>query len=104
MIAHADSQGIMLLGDDLSFMDMASRELQWSAHLPGLRSSIQPVLSPGHIDLFLPRGIFDMDTSSGDTLTIFRGYDHDSGGGTLWRSGDRLVAVSRKSITAYPVR
>ena len=103
-IAHADERGVMLLGQDLSFMDMASRQLMWSAHLPGLGSAVRPVLSAGHIDLFLPRGIFDMDTSDGDTLRIFRGYDHDSGGGTLWREGDRLVAVSSQKITAYAVR
>jgi outer membrane protein assembly factor BamB/TolA-binding protein len=104
MIAHADSQGVLLLGDDLSYMDMASRRLQWSAHLPGLGSAVRPILSPGRIDLFLPRGIFEMDTSDGDTLRIFRGYDHDGAGGTLWRAGDRLLAVSDRTITAYPIR
>jgi hypothetical protein len=102
-IVHADQQGVLLLGEDLSYMDWGSRQLQWSAHLPGLGSAVRPVLSPGHIDLFLPRGIFDMDTSDGDTLRIFRGYEHDSSGGTLWRAGDRLIAVSNRSITAYRV-
>ena len=102
-IVHADEHGALLLGEDLSYMDWGSRQLQWSAHLPGLGSAVRPVLSPGHIDLFLPRGIFDMDTGDGDTLRIFRGYEHDSSGGTLWRSGDRLIAVSNRSITAYAV-
>lgn len=104
MIAHADRQGVLLLGEDLSYMDFSSRDLVWSARLPGLGTAIGPVLSPGHIDLFLPRGIFDMDTTDGDTLAIFRGYDHDTAGGTLWRSGDRLITVSDRSITAYPIR
>jgi hypothetical protein len=104
MIAHADEQGVLLLGEDLSYMDLASRQLQWSAHLPGLGSSVRPVISEGHVELFLPRGIFEMDSDDGDTRQIFRGYDHDAGGGTLWRAGDRLVAVSSHTITAYPIR
>jgi outer membrane protein assembly factor BamB len=104
MIAHADEQGVLLLGEDLSYMDLASRQLQWSARLPGLGGSVRPLISDGDVDLFLPRGIFEMDSSNGDTRQIFRGYDHDAGGGTLWRAGDRLVAVSNRTITAYPIR
>ena len=53
--------------------------------------------------MFLGRGVYEIDRQTGDTLRIFRGADKECLGGALWRTGDRLVTVSNRAVTAYPI-
>jgi hypothetical protein len=71
--------------------------------MPDLLVRLTPIVSGGRVFAFAPRGIFEIDTTNGDTARILRGADLDSFGGTLNRAPGRLIAVSNIAVTAYPV-
>jgi hypothetical protein len=63
-----------------------------------------PLLAGNRLYVFSSRGIYEIDTATGDpTRAPFRGADLDSLGGALLRCGDRLVSVSNLAVTAYPL-
>jgi outer membrane protein assembly factor BamB len=103
MIAALDEKYMYFIGQDLSAMDMGSRDLKWSAKLPQVCGN-RPLVSGGHLFVSLGRGIYEIDTASGDTVRIFRGADRDSEGGNLYQGKEELISVSNRSVTAYPVK
>jgi hypothetical protein len=89
-------------GADLGALDLATRGLSWSAKLPGGSFDGAVLLGPDGVFQLTPRGIFEIDPKTGDVRRIFRGDDLGSAGGDLVPTGDRLLTVSNRAITAYP--
>jgi hypothetical protein len=58
---------------------------------------------PGGLWQLTPRGIFEVDTQSGRVRQIFRGDDTGSDGGDLYWTGRLLLAVTNRTISAYPI-
>ena len=52
--------------------------------------------------VFTGRGIYQINPAK-QSIEIFRGADLESIGGSLLRTGDKLIAVSNLSVTAYDV-
>jgi outer membrane protein assembly factor BamB len=104
-IARLDDGRLLVVGQDLAAIDTKGKAhpMTWSARLPDLLVRLTPVVSGQRVYAFAPRGIFEIDTSNGDTARILRGVDLDSFGGTLNRAPGRLIAVSNIAVTAYPV-
>jgi hypothetical protein len=65
---------------------------------------LRTILGGDRLYVFSGRGVFQLDTASGDPAgKPFRGADLESMGGALYRCNDRLVAVSNLAVTAYPL-
>jgi outer membrane protein assembly factor BamB len=102
-IADADAHGLYLIGTEADCIDPVSRDMQWSTELSIDTGFIRPLVSGGHLYVFGQRGVHQVDSASGDTGPIFRGFDHDGTGGALWRTPGRLITISNRAITAYPL-
>ena len=50
------------------------------------------------------RGIYEIDPASGDVRRIFRGKDLGAAGGDLYLTDRWLLAISNRTISAYPRR
>ena len=98
----ADDQGVYLGGPELGALDPKTRALRWSTPLPGGSDDGQVLVRPDGIWQFTPRGIFEVDPQSGRVRRIFRGDDAGSSGGDLMLTDRWLVAISNRTISAYP--
>lgn len=94
---------IILGGDELGSLDVQTRNLSWAARLPGGSGSGAVLVRPDGVRQLTPRGVFDVDPTTGDIRTIFRGADLGAAaGGDLILTADQLLTVSNRAITAYP--
>ncbi|MDB5351961.1 MAG: enzyme repeat-containing protein [Planctomycetota bacterium] len=98
----ADAQGIYLGGPELGALDPKTRVLRWSTALPGGSDDGQVLVRPDGLWQFTPRGVFEVDPQSGRVRRIFRGDDAGSAGGDLMLTDGLLVAISNRTISAYP--
>lgn len=98
-----DGQTGYLLGNELSALDLQSRDLRWSTKLPDDAAPGRPIFCPKHVFVPTARGVFDIDPSDGDVRRIFHGADRAGGACQLILSGDKLVVVSDDAMTAYPI-
>ena len=80
------------------------RKLLWATRVPGGSMEGRVLVRPDGIWQLTPRGIFELDPKSGEVRRIFRGNDLGSVGGDLLLTGSLLLAVSNRTITAYPRR
>ncbi|MFI5379067.1 MAG: PQQ-binding-like beta-propeller repeat protein [Tepidisphaerales bacterium] len=103
MIAQIDDRFMYFIGEDVSAMDMKSRDLKWSTRLPQ-QCTVRPLMSGNHLFVALGRGIYEFDTGNGDTVKIFRGADREALGGVLYQAKDKLICVSNLAVTAYPMK
>jgi outer membrane protein assembly factor BamB len=104
MIAGVGSGSVYLVGDEVSAIDLSTRAMRWSTSLPIETGMLRPILGGDRLYVFSGRGVFQVDTTTGDPAARpFRGADLESLGGALFRCGDRLVAVSNLAVTAYPL-
>ena len=93
-----------LLGEAVSVIDLSTRALRWSTPIPTDTGMMRPLLGGDRVAVFGARGVFQIDLATGDHAgPPFRGADADAVGGALFYCGDRLVAVSNLTVTAYPV-
>jgi outer membrane protein assembly factor BamB len=104
-VTRLDDGRLLVIGQDLGAIDAKDKAhpMTWAARMPELLVRLTPIVSGGRVLTFAPRGIFEIDTTNGDTARILRGADLDSFGGTLNRAPGRLIAVSNIAVTAYPV-
>jgi outer membrane protein assembly factor BamB len=90
----------------LAAVDWQTNTMVKSSKLPDGNDSIRPIGAGGSYFVFLSRGIFEVNTRESDVTRdtrTFRGEDRESLGGVLLRAGDKLITVSDRAITAYPV-
>jgi len=113
MVIGIRGQVAYLLGQDLSALDLNSRQLLWSTRIPVGTGLLRPLVEEGHIYVASQRGIYDVDSGNGDVLHIFRGSDREATGGRLYvvhvggadgaTGNDELICVTDSAVTAYPL-
>jgi outer membrane protein assembly factor BamB len=100
-IAGIDQSRLYTAGIDVGGIDLDSRALLWSTRLPVRNGMFKPLMSGGSLFMFLGRGIYQLDIRGGDIQRIFRGYDRDSMGGSVYQNATGLITVSNQAVTAY---
>jgi outer membrane protein assembly factor BamB len=95
---------IVLGGGELSALDLESRQLLWSTPLPNGSMDGNVLVRSDGIWQLTPRGIFEIDPKTGAIRRIFRGSDLGAIGGDLVLTDRFLLAVSNRTISAYPRR
>src|SRR5262249_24933174 len=99
-----DGRAIYLGGPELSALDLKTRTLSWATRLPNGSLEGRVLVRPDGLWQLTPRGIFEIDPRSGEVRRIFRGKDLGVAGGDLLLTDRWLLAISNRSITAYPRR
>jgi outer membrane protein assembly factor BamB len=102
-LASFDGKNLLLAGSEIECVDIASRVLQWDDKTTTRTGSIQPLIRGDWMYMFGAHGIESINLTTGDTAPTFRGYDRDSDGGSIWKTSTRLVTVSCRAVTAYPL-
>lgn len=104
-IERLEDGRLLVIGQDLAAIDVKRKDrgMTWAARMPDLLVKLTPIISGQRVLTFAPRGIFEIDLATGDTVRILRGADIESFGGTLNRAPGRLITVSNVAVTAYPV-
>jgi outer membrane protein assembly factor BamB len=100
----SDDRAVFLGGAELGAMDLKSRALLWATRLPGGSSESRVLVRPDGLWQLTSRGIYEIDPASGDVRRIFRGKDLGSAGGDLVLTDRWLLAISNRTISAYPRR
>ena len=99
-----DGRVVFFGGPEISAMDLKTRDLLWATKVPGGTLESRVLVRPEGIWQLTPRGIFEVDPKSGAIRRIFRGDDLGVAGGDLYLTDSWLLAVSNRTITAYPRR
>ncbi len=97
-------RAVFLGGDEISALDLKTRALLWATRVPGDSLQARVLVRPDGLWQLTPRGIYEIDPDTGAVRRIFRGADLGSVGGDLLLTDDLLLAVSNRTITAYPRR
>jgi outer membrane protein assembly factor BamB len=111
MIAGYDDKNFYLfsVGQDNSYLMSVNWEtggMVKASKLPDANEGVRALAAGTNYLMFLSRGIYEVQATNTDVTRdtrIFRGYDKDSLGGILLRSGGRLISVSNLSVTSYPL-
>jgi outer membrane protein assembly factor BamB len=98
----ASDRTVFLGGQEISALDLAKRNLMWATRLPSGSLAGHVLVRADGIWQLTPRGIFEIDPGTGDVRRIFRGSDLGAGEGDLFLTDRLLLAVSSRTITAYP--
>lgn len=98
----ASDRALFLGGPELSALDLRTRQLLWATRLPNGSEARRVLVRPDGLWQLTPRGIFEIDPATGAVRRIFRGKDLGTEGGDLFLTGRWLLAVSNRTITAYP--
>jgi outer membrane protein assembly factor BamB len=99
-----DDTALYLAGPELEALDLRTRSLRWTAPLPGGSYDGRLLVRRDGLWQLTPRGIFDIDPQSGRVRRIFRGQDAGADGGDLILTDRWLLAISNRTISAYPPR
>ena len=97
-------RAVFVGGDEISALDLKTRTLLWATRVPGGSLQGRVLVRPEGLWQLTSRGIYEIDPDTGTVRRIFRGADLGSVGGDLLLTGDLLLAVSNRKITAYPRR
>ncbi len=97
-----DDQSVFLGGADLGAVDRATRTLLWSTPMPGGSEEGQVLVRPDGLWQLTSRGIFEIDPKTGRVRRIFRGEDTGAASGDLILTDRWLLAISNRTISAYP--
>ncbi|MGC4031975.1 MAG: PQQ-binding-like beta-propeller repeat protein [Tepidisphaeraceae bacterium] len=100
IITNRDGR-LITTGAAAEAIDADSKRLLWSTPLTAHTGQMTPVFGERRMLVQSSRGIFLIDTETGDTLNTFRTTDKGAIGGNLHLAGDLLVSVSNRAITAY---
>jgi outer membrane protein assembly factor BamB len=95
-------RAVFLGGDEISALDLKTRALLWATRVPGASLQARVLVQPDGLWQLTSRGIYEIDPDTGAVRRIFRGADLGSIGGDLLLTDQLLLAVSNRTITAYP--
>jgi outer membrane protein assembly factor BamB len=101
VLLAADDERVYLGGEELTAYSLKTQELLWATQLPRSANWSVPLVTKTRIYQFTSRGVCEVDKATGDIVSIFRGGDLESLGGSLFVAPGRLVTVSNVGITAY---
>jgi outer membrane protein assembly factor BamB/tetratricopeptide (TPR) repeat protein len=104
ILAGIDDQRVYLASEELLAFDLKTQQLLWSNNLPFKSTAIVPLVTEHRYYQFTPRGVYEVDKSTGQVVHVFRGADRDSGGGSILTTPELLITVSPRAITAYPLK
>lgn len=99
----AEDRAVFLGGPEIGALDRRTRTLAWATRVPGGSREGRVLVRPDGLWQLTPRGIFEIDPRSGRVRRIFRGDDVGSDGGDLYTTGRLLLAVTNRTISAYPI-
>jgi hypothetical protein len=99
-----DDTSLYLGGPELGALDLKTRSLRWTAPLPGGCHDGRLLVRRDGLWQLTARGIFEVDPQSGRIRRIFRGQDSGAEGGDLILTDRWLLAISNRTISAYPRR
>jgi outer membrane protein assembly factor BamB len=99
-----DESAVYLGGDELSAVDLKTRKLLWATRVPNGSMDGRVLVRPDGLWQLTARGIYEIDPRSGNVRRIFRGKDLGVIGGDLLLTDRWLLAISNRTITAYPRR
>jgi len=91
-------------GNELSAIELQTRKLLWATRVAGDSMQGRVLVRPDGLWQLTPRGIYELDPKTGAVRRIFRGKDLGVAGGDLFLTEDWLIAVSNRTISAYPRR
>ncbi len=97
-----DDRAVYLGGPELGALDRRTRELRWSTRLPGGSEDGRVLVRADGLWQLTPRGIFEVDPVTGRVRRFFRGDDAGSSGGDLLLTDRWLLAITNRTISAYP--
>jgi outer membrane protein assembly factor BamB len=97
-------RSVFLGGAEISALDLDSKQLKWATPVPSGSMEARVLVRPDGLWQLTPRGIYELDPKSGAVRHRFRGNDLGAVGGDLFLTDDRLLAVSNRTISAYPRR
>jgi outer membrane protein assembly factor BamB len=101
-LVGVDDTTLYLGGPELGALDLRTRSLRWTTPLPGGSFDARLLVRPDGLWQLTPRGIFELDPRTGRVRRIFRGNDTGAEGGDLFLTDHRLLAISNRTISAYP--
>jgi outer membrane protein assembly factor BamB len=104
LVIGADDERLYLGGEEITAINLRTRQLDWSTRLPWGTSWTRPLMTDHRLYQFTPRGIYELDKATGDVVRLFRGADLDSAGGVLLATPQTLIALSNSAITAYEIQ
>ena len=104
-LADARDGRLLFVGPSADAVDTAGDQpMRWSNALSVATGDVGPLVAGGHVYVFGRRGVHDLKQSDGtDAGPIFRGGDRDALGGQVLSGGGRLITVSARAVTAYPL-
>ena len=97
-----DDTAIYFGGPELGALDLRTRSLRWTTTLPGGSYDGRMLVRRDGLWQLTPRGIFELDPRTGHVRRIFRGQDTGAEGGDLALTDRWLLAISNRTISAYP--
>jgi outer membrane protein assembly factor BamB len=101
-LAGVDAGDVYLFSHEVLALRRDTQALRWSTRLtvsvPGRGARV----GDAGVLVCTPRGLFQLSKETGDLVSIFRGDDRESAGGSMVAVGGKLICVSNMAITAYP--
>ena len=91
-------------GEEISAYDLTTRKMVWSVKVNLGTAYAKQLMTGNRIYHFAARGIYEIDTSTGQVTHLVRGADRDSLGGELILTPHAFLSVSNLAITAYPLQ
>jgi outer membrane protein assembly factor BamB len=100
----ASDDALFFGGPEICSLDLHTRQLLWATRVPNGSMDGRVLVRSDGLWQLTPRGIFEIDPKTGHVRRIFRGNDLGATGGDLLLTDELLVAVSNRTISAYPRR
>ena len=102
-VAAFEGDRLLTVGTDAGAIGAGDHALKWSTPLRVQTGGLVPVVAGKQMLVSSARGIYRISTDTGDVLKVHRGADKDTAGGALFLAGDKLINVTNRTVTAYPL-
>ena len=102
-VAAVDDGRLLTIGAEAGSIGVDDHALKWSTPLRVKTGGLVPVVAGKQMLIASARGIYRISTDTGDVLKVHRGVDKDTAGGALFLAGDKLINVTNRTVTAYPL-